>query len=948
MSTHGCRPDLIFVTAGFRAALAVLLCSGSLCAQELTGTLYGLITASDGARLPGVTVTVTSSQLIRGSETRVTNADGTYRLAGLPPGTYGVKAELSGFQTMSRDNIAMAAGAALSVDFKLTLAGMSESVTVVGLTPLVDVKNSQTTRIIDASLLDNIPTARNFADAIITAPGVLDSQYGFAPAESVLGSSVRDNVFNVDGAVANDSTVGYMSTQIPFDIIDQVQVTTGGISAEFGQASGAVFNFITKSGGNDLHGGASVFLKNDSLTASNLSQQLLDQGLTRGTKDIKNLERGFTVGGPIAKNRIWFFGNVRWLNVEQSNPDFPAANPTNDQRQGFGKISSQLTKTTSLQGSFTQQTLENFPSNATFATNNNAETWQRGVQDQRIGTISLTQTLNENTFFDVQLGQTRVRLDTEPALDAVGSQDITTGRFFGGWTGTLGKTFKRDKRGIKANISRFQNDFLGGSHNFKAGYYNEFSPFARIRAIYGDTFQLFQTGAPYRVDLYNTPRTPQTNVSLWDAYVQDAWTLKRVTLNLGVRFESTEGWQPAQDSGGGRWFPVEHFPEQRGQVKWFSTAPRLGVVWDVQGDKRTSVRASFGRYYEALLNQHVLAANRGQAGLLEYDWIDRNGNRTFEDGEQGTLRRNTIANANFFDPDLRQPYVDTIQVGIDRQIGSKLAFSVTGIYKRERDILQTVNVGVPFSAYFPITVTNPINQTPLTIYALSTAYQGVQSVMKLTNPTNPVALYRDYYGVELVGRRRMADNWQFQASLDLGRSTGNIGNSFGDTSGLSSLYGNPNTLINATGPLNLDAPVQLKLQGTYVAPYKIAISTIYSGLSGFPIHPTGDFPTDTMGAYTVRFTSAQYPQLAVQGFVDVAGEPRGTHRFDFRNELSVRVEKQVELGRTQVGLLADVFNVLNINTLTAVQIMRFGTANFLKPAIIVAPRAVRLGARFTF
>src|SRR5262249_4862380 len=212
---------------------------------------------------------IKSPQLIKSEELVVTNETGSFRVRLLPPGTYSVRAELQGFQAITRENIVLQAGVALSVDFRLKIAGVEETVNVVGGAPLVDVTSSQVQKVVDNALIQNVPTGRGFADIINTAPGVIDSGYGFAPAQTVQGSTPRDNLYTVDGASANDTTVGYMFLDIPYDMLDQVQVTSGGISAEFGQASGAVFNFITKSGGNTFQGGANLFFQNDRLTGNN-------------------------------------------------------------------------------------------------------------------------------------------------------------------------------------------------------------------------------------------------------------------------------------------------------------------------------------------------------------------------------------------------------------------------------------------------------------------------------------------------------------------------------------------------------------------------------------------------------------------------------------------------------------------------------------------------------
>src|SRR5262249_2188829 len=264
--------------------------------------------------LPGATITIASPQLIGGAQVLTTNEKGLYRAPVLPPGVYALKAEMSGFKGETSDGIQLKAGMALSVDFQLKVATVEETVTVVGGAPLVDVKNSQVQNQVGESLLQSLPIARSFHDAVITIAGVTSGEYGFAPVQTVHGGSVRDNRYTIDGTGANDTTVGYMQQEIPYDMIQEVQVTTGGISAEFGQASGGVFNFVTKSGGDQFHGSGSFFGQGKGLSSSNLTAELTAKGLTQGSVRKKFLEEGASIGGPVLRQKLWFFGNIRWLN----------------------------------------------------------------------------------------------------------------------------------------------------------------------------------------------------------------------------------------------------------------------------------------------------------------------------------------------------------------------------------------------------------------------------------------------------------------------------------------------------------------------------------------------------------------------------------------------------------------------------------------------------------
>jgi outer membrane receptor protein involved in Fe transport len=936
-----------FSNAALWVATAWLLAAGTPAAQVLTGTLYGRALDESGLPVPGVTVTISSPQLMQ-TAVRVTSEHGGYRVPNLPPGNYLLKAEIAGFQTMTRQDILLQAGAVLAIDFVLKVAALEETITVTGESPLVDVRSAQTQRSVEAELIENIPTRRAVTDILLTAPGIIDGEYGFTPAQSVQGSSVRENVYNVDGANVNDTTNGYLMTDFNYDVLQEVQVTTGGVSAEFGQGSGGVFNFITKSGGNALQGNSSLYVQNDTLEGGNVDDELRRRGLRQGTKLNQNLDYGASLGGPIIKDRVWFFGNIRRLDREEIRPDFNARDIRTDDSQEFIKVTTHVRQGTRLQGSFTHRSLSIFPGNASFATNNSPETWQSSPRVHPVFYLELTHVVSDATLIEGRFSQSFWNSQPEFSSDQAGYTEITTGTQFGGRPGVGGETTKRDNRVFKVSLSHFKDDWAG-SHNFKGGFESLFSPFSWIQSIPGDTTYQLRNGLPYRIALLNTPVEQGTNVTRYAGFLQDEWTIKdRLTLTLGVRFESTEGWQPEQTGGGGNWFPLTVFPEVRDQIKWFNTAPRLGAVWDLKGDRRNTLKVTYGRYYAALFNTNVLAANRNLASGRTYDWNDLNRDLRYQPGEEGTLRSNTSSNLDVFDPDLKQAYLDSFTVGFDRELGTNMLLSVIGVFKRERDIMENVDIARPFSAYNSLTVRNPIDGQPLTIYALKPEFQSVQRVRMLTNPTNPVPLYRDYNGVEIVLRKRMSNNWQFQGSVDVGRSYGNIGNAFGPSQGGQVIYDNPNTLVNFEGPLDLDAPFQLKLQGTYVLPHGIALSAFYSGISAYPIKVPANFPNEIAGTHIVRFSRADNPLIVSESFVEVSGNQRGSQRFDFRNLLSFRAEKTFDLGRAQLGLIADVFNLLNINTVVTVQSQTFDQPNFLAPSAIERPIAARLGLRLNF
>ena len=948
----------------FAILLVLLVGTGDAIAQEVTGTLYGSVEDDSGLAIPGVTVTITSPQLL-GMETRVSSGTGTYRVPNLPAGTYAVKAELGGFQTVNRAAIELRAGQEIAIDITLSIATVQETITVTGESPLVDVKNVQTMRTMDAELLENIPLGRNYSDLIVTMAGVLDSEYGFTPAQTVHGSSPRSNLFNIDGASTNDTTVGYISTEIPIDMIEEVQVSTGGISAEFGLGTGGIFNFVTKSGGEQFHGTANFYYQGENLEGDNLTPELEEQ-IQAGTSTVKNQEWGGTIGGPIKKGTAWFFANLRRLSVEQQEPFLPAQPFNTNQWHGFAKATAQVGSNTRVNVSLTTRDQDRLPGNVSgFSNADHSETWTKFFREQRVVNLNVTRVVSDNTFLEFRLNRTFKHFFSEYPNNpdfVVGYTDRGTGEAFGGIIDGDGveETTKRDMGQLHFNLSHFREN-LGGSHDFKVGFYADRSPFEQ-NSFYPngeDVRQFLRNGAPIEVELFAKPTTlSAASIDRYALFLQDQWTIgDAVTLNIGIRYVRSEGWYPEQSTGGGRFFPEVILQETRDAIIFNDFSPRVGIVWALGEEKRSSIKASYGRYYNALINQYLTIIRPSVGGSELWTWNDLNADLVFQEGENETLLRNNFnPNTTTADPNIKNQYVDSFHVGFEQQFTDNFVLSVAGIFKRERDIIETIDIGrdtpgQPFSAYDPISVTNPFDNSPLTIFALRPEFVGSQRIRFLTNPNDPTPLFRNYKALEIVANRRFADGWQFLASLNLSESYGNIGNSYGSTWGGHAIYDNPNTLINSEGPLDLDVPVQIKLQGTYVAPYDVALSAYYLGLSGFPLKPPQNFPADpALGAYTARFFRDDVPEMVVESFVDVASVPRGSFRHDFRNIVNVRAEKQFPFGDgLRFGIIADIFNLFNSSRVTTIQSLRLDQENrFLVPARIENPIILRIGLRFEF
>jgi hypothetical protein len=370
--------------------------------------------------------------------------------------------------------------------------------------------------------------------------------------------------------------------------------------------------------------------------------------------------------------------------------------------------------------------------------------------------------------------------------------------------------------------------------------------------------------------------------------------------------------------------------------------PRLGAAYDVTGDHQTVLRATFGRYYNQLYVGEFGAAIPYAFGQKVYTWKDLNGDKIYQKGEEVTLiSDSTVPALGRVDPNVKQSYVQAATFGVERQLSTNISAGATVILKNEYNLAEVINAALPFdTAYVPVTLKNPVTGAPITIYAQSAATRGIPTVNFYTNPGTATCsfcpnLSRQYRGLQLSGTKRMSNHWQLLVSYVYESGQGNKGNDHNGSQ--ANVFGNPNNLVNAYGALTLDRPQQFKMQGTYQLPWNVNFSATYSAISGLPWAPL------------VRFTKANSSQIVVESGITVLAQPLGTDRYPVDQDFSLRAERQFKFpgGRT-LGLMLDVFNVFNLSTVTSFQQTRIDLAGYQKAGGILPPRALRLGARFSF
>lgn len=293
-------------------ALMLFIASLSFGQAGTTGSINGTITDPDGGLLPGITVILKSPALVVEQMTTVSNANGSYRFHNLTPGTYELTYMLDGMNTLNRRGVVVSIGNTVTVDIGMSFRTQEETVIVEGKAPTIDRQKTSNSTNMDMEFLKSIPSGRSISDYFNMSPGVT--------GDMAHGSADIANSYNLDGVNLGDGATGTSGVSFGIDIMEEMSVTTGGLSAEYGSVQGAVVNVVSKSGGNKFSGSASFYLDHESLQSDNTKGTGLE-GRKVGAKI--QYEPVLTLGGPIIKNKLWFFANASLKMRESYEAGFP-------------------------------------------------------------------------------------------------------------------------------------------------------------------------------------------------------------------------------------------------------------------------------------------------------------------------------------------------------------------------------------------------------------------------------------------------------------------------------------------------------------------------------------------------------------------------------------------------------------------------------------------------
>ena len=884
----------------------ILLPVASLFAQATpVGAIRGTVTDTTGTSLPGATVEITSED--KGT-TRVVVTDdhGEYHVPLLAAGTYRVEVSLSGFDTVTRDRNVVEAQKNTQIDFQLGLGAMSAEITVSGEVPIVDRTTQASETRFRKTELETLPILRGYQTVFGQAPGVSTLQSG---NPTVHGALTSNNLFQFDGLDTTDGTTGTFSANLNYEAVQEIVVYTAGISAEYGRAVGGIVNVITKSGSNTPEGSVKVIAYNDEWDAQNTSvNQVTGASLARQKFDQINKRYSATLGGPLWRDRAWFFGayenaattgtlNITPVTQEQyqqsrdiTYDNYRLTVQLNDRNNVWAKYSSDPDT-----GIIRDYYHPAGPTAAVFAGEIEALTAQ--TQGGNVFGVNWSSVWGSRFASEAMISKVDSVIDVGILNDEASIEnsavhlDTSTGFYFNG--PTFVGFVDRPRESALVSGTYF-GEWGANSHDIKVGIdWQKFESGAKFgfpgnRFYFDNSFDpVTRDFVPGILQVYDEPQASTSTGDIMALFVRDKFEAgERLFMELGLRFDEQ---QSESDIG------VQSFDAS-------TISPRLAASYDLMGHGKTLVVGTVGRFYQFLIQDYIdNFSNVPQQGAYTiFQW----------DGSQFVQSGRVDPTSNSLEPDLdlNPTYMDEFTVGFEQQIGNTMGIGIRGVFRKWNDLIDDVKSFDPDG--------------------------NVQVAF-----TNLEQAERDYVGVETTFDKRFSNRWSAHVNYTWSETTGNhfasyqtadSGSQFGlgdfmdaeCRSAVDVTIGNQGVIpcadvttgANKIGLASYNRPHYLKAQANYSVPLgraNVTLGMLGNWRSGFNYTP-------------LRTVNVINPVTgAVHGAATWFYENRGSHRLGGVFEIDSAIEATWRLWKTmEVGFKGEVFNMtdeqeqVSVNNLT--------------------------------
>ena len=991
--------------AGLLAA-AIVLMGTHASAQVQSGAIVVKATDQQNAPVPGATVTLTSPVMPSG-RTAVTDTTGLVNFLSLQVGTYAAKVAMPGFATVNRPDIVVTQGQTVTIDVSLKVGGVSEELTVSAATPVIDTKAATVSVNLDSKLLETTPGGKDIWNIleykvpgiVFNQPDVGGNQGGLQRAFTSRGTPNSQNVQLLNGVnVGDPAAIGFSMNYYEPSTFENIQVTTGAQDISMG-TSGTLINMVTRSGTNRFGGQTLATYQGEKTQWDNIDEYLKVRGF-RPEAQAVGMITNFNVqgGGPVVPNKLFYFASANDQRTHVNVPGYPAVSPAQIPQLLSGNIQD-TTDITSITGKMT------YAANAAnrLETYGNYQWYKKPNRGASANTTLDSNTAEDDTFAISQLGwntvvggrlfgdtkfnynNTNFPLNQKTELQTI--VDNTTGiRLRNAASSNL--MFRRRWQ-VTSNWQYSIPQFLFGRHDFRGGFDNAYTP-EDVTTTRIDNVNLTwrsaagnanQPAGPGQVTIFNSPLLVKRAVTNTALYVQDSYSLQRLTVIAGIRWERVEGTIPPQTHESSEYFPSgttisglnvnlntggtltqyvvqDTFNEVKASPLWRNWAPRFSATYDLTGKGKLVLKTSAGKYLDQI-GTGTPGPNPNGSVSQVYAWRDLDNDLFFDrgdavwdgfkyvGGEFGALSSTNIPNPNPFDRTLRRTSRNEYTVGLDQELFRGFRLSTTFIHRIERDPQGTVEADPDsWDAKFTrVSVPDPgrdgaFNTADDTRIEVFSQNPGVTLSSRTVNDDR---LATKFNGIEITGTKRYSNNWTMLAGYTYSHTTVER----------TSLSNPNNAFVNAEGESG-GRRHNFKVSGSYEFPYQIVFGANYRISSGLPV-------TRTLQLVTC---SATVTVDCVNQNLTVNAEPRGSVELPALGTIDLRAGRMFRMeSRGQLELSMDVYNLTNANTpydvrtgstLTTVRYEGAATGattqipTFLSPTAILGPRIIRLNVTYWF
>jgi len=965
---------------------SLVLWPGVAAAQS---TIAGAVHDTTGAILPGVTVEASSPALIEKIRAAVTDGQGRYSIVDLRPGVYTMTFSLAGFRTVRREGVEVIANASVPINAELQVGALEETITVSGATPVVDVQQAGQRQVLNREVLDMLPSARQAVNAGVIIPGLrlTAPSMGGVSSTSVLGSYLMargrpnsENSMEVDGMDVRASRGDGQQAQGNFAMAQEVTYQVNAISAE-AQGGGVRISLVPRDGGNQYAGEFFVSGMHHAWQNNNITPELIAQGLPTpdGTRYMYELTPAF--GGRIIRDRLWFFGSVR---VERkllapAGATFFATGEPGYNRVRGDNVSGRLTWQASERNKVTFYHDQHYRYQSHYRGRANQD-WATQptvlpLGHQFVQSLKWTSPVTNRVLFEAgysaygyhqglnefQPGVLKERGTPEWYASAA-RLDLVTGLEWMAWDGFCCQDWRQPAHVLQSSVS-----YVTGSHNAKAGI--------QWRRSYTDTTtqegngalkQRYRNGVPDSVSIPAVPAHTRVGVDPEiGLYAQDSWTIKRLTVNAGLRFDYFDGKIYATEGLAGRFVSPRSVEEFRPFPAYTDLNPRFSAVYDLFGNAKTALKFNASRYVTTYGSASMGVYNPISTTADVRNWFDcdfmpgtstcsgrvlpTNGDDIAQDNEIGPSN-----NANFgrtpgqrVDGELKRPYNWDYSVSVQHELLSGVSVVGSWYWSRSGNLQAVRNVALTVNDYTPFQVANPLdNQDAITVFNLNRARQGL-----VDNVVRSSDLNRETYsGFEA----------SMQARLPRGMTV--AGGWFGDrTLRTTCDTNNPNELrfCDETGELyqelgqvpTLPFRHEFKLAATSPLPWGFRGGLSFVSLPGNGGYTSGNAPPVPYLNLGWVVPPNLFPGGRTQS-VTVILNPPGSRYLPRLNQLDMTVKRTFRAGRMEVLPGIAIYNLLNSSVVT--QEANISTAGMSgsfslgRPLATIQGRFLRLEAMVKF